>query len=106
MKQHVNLLPPYTARFGIVPDGPAALGYDATTIVIEAMRRSTDLTPAAIRDQIEATQNYSGATILSHFDQNRHAIKSLVVNTVKDGQDTIPSSLVTVMRRAIARESY
>lgn len=76
----------YTARFGLTPDGPAALGYDSTTIVIEAMRRSADLTPAAIRDQIEATQNYSGATILSHFDENRHAIKSLVVNTVKDGK--------------------
>ena len=76
----------YTARFGIAPDGPAALGYDSTNIVIEAMRRSADLTPAAIRDQIEATQNYSGATILSHFDENRHAIKSLVVNTVTDGK--------------------
>jgi branched-chain amino acid transport system substrate-binding protein len=76
----------YTALFGIAPDGPAALGYDSTTIVIEAMRRSADLTPAAIRDQIGATQNYSGATILSHFDENRHAIKSLVVNTVKDGK--------------------
>ena len=76
----------YTARFGIAPDGPAALGYDSTTIVIEAMRRSADLTPAAIRDQIEATQDYSGATMLSHFDENRHAIKSLVINTVKDGK--------------------
>ena len=76
----------YTARFGIAPDGPAALGYDSTTIVIEAMRRGTDMTPVAIRDQIEATQDYSGATILSHFDENRHAIKSLVINTVKDGK--------------------
>ncbi len=76
----------YTTRFGIAPDGPAALGYDSATIVIEAMRRASDLTPTAIRDQIEATQNYSGATILSHFDENRHAIKSLVVNTVTDGK--------------------
>ncbi len=75
----------YTERFGIVPDGPASLGYDSATIIIEAMRRTTDLTPTAIRDQIEATQNYNGATTLSHFDQNRHAIKSLVINTVKDG---------------------
>ena len=75
----------YAERFGIVPDGPASLGYDSATIIIEAMRRTTDLTPTAIRDQIEATQNYNGATTLSHFDQNRHAIKSLVINTVKDG---------------------
>ena len=76
----------YTERFGIAPDGPAALGYDSTTIVIEAMRRATDTTPMAIRDQIEATRDYSGATMLSYFDENRHAIKSLVINTVKDGK--------------------
>lgn len=75
----------YTQRFGNAPDGPASLGFDAATIIIEAMRRTTDLTPTAIREQIEATQNYNGATTLSHFDQNRHAIKSLVINTVKNG---------------------
>ena len=76
----------YTERFGVAPDGPAALGYDSTIIIIEAMRRATDTTPLAIRDQIEATRDYSGATMLSHFDENRHAIKSLVINTVKDGK--------------------
>lgn len=76
----------YTSRFGIAPDGPASLGYDAANIIIEAMKRAPDLTPAAIRDQIQATQNYKGATILSHFDENRHAIKSAVINTVKDGR--------------------
>jgi branched-chain amino acid transport system substrate-binding protein len=75
----------YTALFGVAPDGPAALGYDSTAIIIEAMRRSADMTPATIRDQIEATQNYSGAAMLSRFDENRHAIKSLVISTIKDG---------------------
>lgn len=76
----------YAERFEIAPDGPAALGFDSTNIVIEAMRRTTDLTAAAIRDEIEATQNYNGAMMLSRFDENRQAIKSLVINTVKDGK--------------------
>ncbi len=76
----------YTARFGIAPDGPAALGYDSATIVIEAIRRAGSTDPVAIRDQIEATQDYIGATTLSHFDENRHAIKSLIINTVKNGK--------------------
>lgn len=76
----------YTEMFGIAPDGPAALGYDSTMIAIQAMRRASDATPAAIRDEIAATQNYSGATNLSHFDENRYAIKSAVINTVKDGK--------------------
>ena len=85
-KMGIQFANAYTEQFGMPPDGPAALGYDSTTIVIEAMRRTPDLTPAAIRDQIEATQNYMGATLLSHFNENRYAIKSLVINTVKDGQ--------------------
>ena len=85
-KEATQFITAYTSRFGIAPDGPASLGYDAANIIIEAMKRAPNLTPAAIRDQIQATQNYRGATILSHFDENRHAIKSAVVNTVKDGK--------------------
>ena len=76
----------YTSRFGIAPDGPASLGYDAANIIIAAMKRTSDLTSAAIRDQIQGTQNYAGATKLSRFNENRHAIKSAVINTVKDGE--------------------
>ena len=76
----------YTARFGILPDGPASLGYDAANIIIEAMKRAPHLTPAAIRDQIQATQDYRGAATLSHFNENRHAIKSAVINIIRDGK--------------------
>lgn len=79
----VNL---YIENFGMTPNGPAALGFDSTNIVIQAMQRSSVLTPAAIRDQIEATQNYDGAMMLSHFDENRYAIKGIIINTVKDGK--------------------
>ena len=85
-KEASQFIADYTSRFGIAPDGPASLGYDAANIIIEAMKRATNLTPAAIRAQIQATQNYNGATVLSHFDENRHAIKSAVINTVKDGR--------------------
>ena len=76
----------YTSQFGIAPDGPASLGYDAANIIIEAMKRAPNLTPTAIRDQIQATQNYRGAAILSHFNANRHAIKSAVINIITDGE--------------------
>lgn len=85
-KEASQFIADYTSRFGIAPDGPASLGYDAANIIIEAMKRAPNLTPAAIRDQIQATQNYTGATVLSHFDENRHAIKSAVINTVIDGR--------------------
>ena len=76
----------YTSMFGILPDGPASLGYDAVRIMVQAMQRSKDLTPRNIRDQIAATTDYSGAAILSRYDENRHAIKSGVINIIKDGE--------------------
>ncbi len=50
----------YTDRFGMPPDGPAALGYDAVNILIAAMKRTSQLTPVSICDQIQVTQNYRG----------------------------------------------
>ena len=76
----------YTAIFGKPPDGGAALGYDALTLVVQAMRRADELTPAAIRDQIAATENYSGATFILAYDENRHATKSAVINRIVNGE--------------------
>ena len=76
----------YTSIFGKAPDGGAALGYDALRLVIQAMRRADELTPTAIRDQIAATENYSGATFLLAYDENRHATKSAVINRIVNGE--------------------
>ena len=76
----------YTAMFGGPPDGPASLGYDAVRILVQAMQRAETLTGPKIRDQIAATMNYSGATTIARYDENRYAIKSGVINTIKEGQ--------------------
>ena len=75
----------YTAIFGDAPDGGAALGYDALRVVVQAMQRADELTPTAIRDQIAATENYSGATFILGYDHNRHATKSAVINRIING---------------------
>ena len=76
----------YTAIFGEAPDGGAALGYDALRLVVQAMLRTDELTPTAIRDQLAATENYSGATFVLVYDANRHATKSAVINRVVNGE--------------------
>ncbi len=75
----------YTAMFGVAPDGSAALGYDALRLVALAMLRAEELTPMAIRDEIAATRDYSGATVISHYDENRHTTKSAVINRIVNG---------------------
>ncbi len=76
----------YTGLFNEVPDGGAALGYDAVRLLVQAMRRASNLTPTAIRDQIAATSNYSGATLISGYDENRHTSKSAAINRIVDGE--------------------
>lgn len=75
----------YTAMFGVAPDGGGALGYDALRLVALAMIRADELTPTAVRDEIAATRNYSGATVISHYDENRHTTKSAVINRIVNG---------------------
>ena len=76
----------YTGTFNEVPDGGAALGYDAVRLLVQAMRRAPDLEPTAIRDQIAATSDYSGATLISGYDENRHTAKSAAINRIVDGE--------------------
>ena len=76
----------YSSIFNVPPAGGAALGYDGVRLVVQAMRRADDLTPAAIRDQLAATMNYSGATFISGYDENRHPNKSAVINQIVNGE--------------------
>ena len=76
----------YSETFRVQPDGGAALGYDAFRLVAQAMDRTSDPDPAAIRDQLAATRDYSGATFISGFDENRHTSKSAVINRIVNGE--------------------
>ncbi len=76
----------YTSIFKVPPAGGAALGYDGVRLVVQAMRRAGDLTSIAIRDQLAATMDYSGATFISDYDENRHPNKSAVINQIVNGE--------------------
>jgi branched-chain amino acid transport system substrate-binding protein len=70
---------------GKTPDGLAALGYDAAKILIEAMERTSEITPQAIRDQMAKTKGFVGVTGVISIDEKRNATKSAVVVQV-DGK--------------------
>jgi branched-chain amino acid transport system substrate-binding protein len=76
----------YTGLFDEAPDGGAALGYDAIRLLVQAIRRAPDLGSTAIRDQIAATSNYSGATLILGYDHNRHTAKSATINRIVNGE--------------------
>ncbi|NBT59021.1 ABC transporter substrate-binding protein, partial [bacterium] len=52
----------FQAQFGHRPSGLSALGYDAASIAIDAVQRSSDLNPRNIREAIASTRNFQGVT--------------------------------------------
>ena len=76
----------YTALFMTSPDSAAASGYDAMSLLATAIEEAQTLNPAAIRDALSSITNYQGATFISQYNANRHPVKSVVINTIRNGQ--------------------
>ena len=76
----------YTALFESPPDGIAASGYDAMRLLARAIENAGSLDRVAVRDAFAAVSGYKGATTISHYDENRHPVKSLTIQTISDGQ--------------------
>ena len=76
----------YMTTFGTAPDGIASSGYDAMLLLANAIEKANSIDPAAIRDALAATKNFQGSTYISHYDENRHPIKSLAILTVRNGE--------------------
>ncbi|MDE3270269.1 MAG: ABC transporter substrate-binding protein [Pseudomonadota bacterium] len=75
----------YSEAYGVKPDALAALSYDAIHLMAQAIDRANSLIGWEVAASLANTQNYSGATFLSHFDENRHPHKDAVVNSIQDG---------------------
>ena len=76
----------YTALFTIPPDSAAASGYDAMSLLASAIEEAQTLTPSAVRDALSSITDFQGATFMSHYNANRHPVKSVVINTIRNGQ--------------------
>lgn len=73
----------FKAAHGNVPDGLAAMGYDAAMVLADAMKRAKTLSNEDIRQALADTKDYPGVTGKITMDQNRNAVKSAVVIEVK-----------------------
>ena len=76
----------YTTLFASPPDGIAASGYDAMRLLARAIENAGSLDRVAVRDAFAAVSGYKGATTISHYDENRHPVKSLTIQTISGGQ--------------------
>ena len=74
-----NFIKNFKQVFGAVPDGLAAMGYDAARVMADAMNRSKSLASSDIREALASTKNYPGVTGQITIDEKRNAVKSAVV---------------------------
>ncbi len=76
----------YSEMYMEQPDGPASWGYDAMSLLGIAITNAGTLDSTVIRNELTKITDYQGASTISHFDENRHPVKSLLLHTIRDGE--------------------
>jgi branched-chain amino acid transport system substrate-binding protein len=77
----------YKAKYNIEPSSYAAYGYEAATVVLDAIKRAGRKDRAAIRDAMLATKDWDGVLGRWSFDQNGDtSLTAMSVNQVKAGK--------------------
>ena len=81
----VKFVNDYKKLYGSTPDALAATAYDAANIMFDAVKRSKSLSGPDIRDSLAATNAFPGVTGTVTFNQQRDAVKPIVMIEIKDG---------------------
>lgn len=81
-----NFIKTYKETYGKVPDGLAAMGYDAAKVLFAAMEKTKNLAPGETRDALAKTKDFQAVTGTISIDEKRNASKPAVVLEVKDGK--------------------
>ena len=76
----------YMALYDSPPDGVAASGYDAMRLLARAIETAGSLDPVSVRNAFAEVKDYKGATTISHYDANRHPVKSLAIQVIRNGK--------------------
>lgn len=75
----------YKQRYGnLVPDAHAALAYDATRLLVDAIMRAGTTDSDKLRDALAATKDFPGVTGVINMDEDRDAVKPAVVLKLQD----------------------
>jgi branched-chain amino acid transport system substrate-binding protein len=80
----------YHSRYDVIPDGTAAMGYDAASLLMAAMKkiaaRGDNLTRENLRDELAQVKNFAGVTGPITIDENRNARKPIVILQAHKGR--------------------
>jgi branched-chain amino acid transport system substrate-binding protein len=98
----VKFVNDYKKRYNSTPDALAATAYDAANIMFDAIKRSKSLSGPDIRDALAATNAFPGVTGTVTFNQQRDAVKPIVMIEIKDGGTYAVKERVNVEGAAVA----
>jgi branched-chain amino acid transport system substrate-binding protein len=77
----------YKQRYqNLVPDAHAALAYDATRVLANAIERAGSTEGSKIRDALAETRDFPGVTGVIRFDTDRNAVKPAVIMKLEDAR--------------------
>ena len=76
----------FQAKYGVMPDAMAALGYDSAMLLADAFKRAGTTDGPKVRDALAATKDFPGIAGNITIDEHRDAKKPLVILEVKDGK--------------------
>lgn len=75
----------YKQRYqNLLPDAHAALAYDASRLLADAITRAGSTDGTKLRDALAQTQNFEGVTGVISMDADRNAVKPAVVLKLQD----------------------
>ncbi|HUW64481.1 MAG TPA: ABC transporter substrate-binding protein [Spirochaetia bacterium] len=83
----------YKAAYGATPDALATLAYDATNLLLNAIRTAGSNDPTKIRDAMQATKDFPVVSGKITFDQNGNPIKAAVVLEIKGGKEVYAATV-------------
>jgi branched-chain amino acid transport system substrate-binding protein len=85
----------YKAKFNVEPESYAAYGYEAATVVVDAIKRAGKKDRTAIREALMSTKDWDGVLGKWSFDANGDtSLTGMSINQVKDGKFTYVKSIV------------
>ncbi|KKM10356.1 branched-chain amino acid ABC transporter substrate-binding protein [Clostridiales bacterium PH28_bin88] len=75
----------YKAKYGSVPDALATLSYDATNLLLNAIKTANSNDPAKIKEAMKATKDFKAVSGNLSFDENGNPVKAAAILQIKDG---------------------
>lgn len=83
----------YKDKYGKVPDAQAALAYDATNLLLNAIKTANSNEPDKIKDAMQCTKNFPSVSGPTTFDENGNSAKAAAILQIKEGKQNFITSV-------------